>query len=397
MKDHSARGAGVIILLVFAAFLIFNIWSGLEEKINYIEASSVSVEEIVSLDAIFFRDQIVIKGNTDNVEYLVANGEKVSANQAVCIYFKSDEARANYRKLTEIKDEIEAIEAVYAMISSGTESIKLDALVYTYLNDIVANADSGKLAQLQETYRSLEQVIIARDAGLYSKDIFTEKLSSLKKQQAEYESLVDLYSETVKAPVSGYFFSETDGYESSFSTDCLQDVSVMFGDRGESRDVSDENIVGTLVTSFFWYLAAEIDEDMLFDLRGRGNIDVSFPELLAKTANFTVESISKYADGKYYIVLKSTLMLPEYLSSRFQPMDVVLNTYTGIKVPVQALHQKDGKWGVFCLEGASARFKPVEIIYQTDTFYLLKMADSASGGLYLYDKIIISGKDFRVK
>ncbi|MBR4955624.1 MAG: hypothetical protein IKY46_06915 [Clostridia bacterium] len=396
MKEHSARGAGVVILLVFAAFLIFNIWSSLEEKISYIEASLVTVEEIVSLDTVFIRDQVVIKGKTDNIEYLVANGEKVSVNQAVCIYFKSDEARANYRKLVDIENEIEAIEAVYAMISSGTESIKLDALVYTYLSDIMSDADSGKLAQVRETYHSLEQVIIARDAGLYSKDIFTDRLSELKMQQAEYESLVDRYSETVTTPVSGYFFSDTDGFEARFTTDCLDDVSVVFSGR-EEQTQSEDDVIGTVVSSFYWYLAAELEEDMLYDLRGRTTMSVQFPELLAKSAEFTVESLAKGSDGKYYMVLKSANMLPKYLSTRFQPMDVVLNTYTGIRVPIQALHQNDGKWGVFCLEGASARFKPAEIIYQTDSYYLLKMADSASNGLYLYDKIIISGKDFRVK
>ena len=103
MKDHSARGAGVILLLVFAAFLVFNIYSSLNEKINYIEATLVTVEEYVSLDAVFIRDQIVITGNSDNIEYLVSNGEKVAANQAVCIYFKTDEARDNYKKLVEIE------------------------------------------------------------------------------------------------------------------------------------------------------------------------------------------------------------------------------------------------------------------------------------------------------
>ena len=396
MKEHSARGAGIIILLVFAAFLIFNIWSSLEEKISYIEASLVEVEEIVSLDTVFFRDQVVIKGKTDNIEYLVSNGEKVSANQAVCIYFKSDEARTNYRKLVEIENEIEAIESVYAMISTGTESIKLDALVYTYLNDILSNADSGKLAQVKETYHSLEQVIIARDAGLYSKDIFIDRLTELRQEQEVYESLVDRDSQTVLAPVSGYFFSDTDGYETRFTTDCLDDVSVIFFKR-EEQTQSEDSIIGTVVSSFYWYLAAEVSEDMLFDLRGRTAMSVQFPELLANSADFTVESIAKCSDGKYYLVLKSSTMLPEYLSTRFQPMDVVLNTYSGIKVPIKALHQKDGKWGVFCLEGASARFKAAEIIYQTDSYYLMKMADSASNGLYLYDKIIVSGKDFRVK
>lgn len=397
MKEHSARGAGVAILLVFAAFLIFNIWNGLTEKINYIEASSVTVEELVSLDTVFVRDQIVIRGNTDNIEYLVQNGDKVAANQAVCIYFRSDDALDNYRKLVEIQKEIAAIEAVDAMISSGTDSVKLDGLVYTYLGDILNNADSGRLAQVSDTYDSLRQVIVARDSGLYSKDIFADKLSELKNREAVYDSLVDRDSETVVSPCSGYFFSSTDGYEDTLNSDCLTDISAEVIAGEIHTDTDGQNIIGTVVDSFYWHLVAPLEDSMLYDFRGKSSLKLYFPELLSNNSQFAVESITKSSEGKHYLVLKSTVMIPEYLSTRFQPVDIVLNTYTGIKVPIEALHQKDGKWGVYCLEGASAKFKPANIIYQTDSYYLLEMAENASKGLYIYDKIILGGKDFEVK
>ncbi|MBQ2864914.1 MAG: hypothetical protein IJE90_00145 [Clostridia bacterium] len=397
MKDHSARGAGVILLLVFAAFLVFNIYSSLNEKINYIEATLVTVEEYVSLDAVFIRDQIVITGNSDNIEYLVSNGEKVAANQAVCIYFKTDEARDNYKKLVEIENEIEAIKAVDAMITSSNDSVKLDELVYTLLNQILSDTEAGKITQANDTYTSIRQVIIARDAGLYSKDIFRERLSELESQRTYYDSLVDKNSDTVVSPCSGYFFSSADGFESVLNTDCFDDLSDEYFDKTYAASDPSENVIGTVVNSFYWYLAAELDDEHLYDFRGKEQLRAYFPELLASYNDFEVENIIKSESGKHYLVLKTSVMIPEYLNTRFQPVDIVLNSYTGVKVPIEALHQKEGKWGVFCLEGASAKFKSAEIIYQTDSYYLLEMAESSSKGLYIYDKIIISGKDFKIK
>ncbi|MBO7274792.1 MAG: hypothetical protein J6V15_00300 [Clostridia bacterium] len=397
MKEDSARGAGVAILLVFAAFLIFNIWSGLTEKINYIEASSVTVEELVSLNTVFIRDQVILRGKTDNIEYLVQNGDKVAANQPVCIYFKSADALDNYRKLVEIDNEIAAIEAVDAMISSGTDSVKLDGLVYTYLGDLLAGTEDGRITQVSDVYDSMRQVIIARDAGLYSKDIFAERLDDLKSQRAVYDSIVDRGSETVVSPCSGYFFSKTDGYEDILNTDCLSSLSADILGSAERFDAETDDVIGTVVNSFEWYLVSPVDDAHLYDFRGKSSFSLYFPELLSNKNKLALQSLEKGADGKYYLVLKSTVMIPEYLSTRFQPVDVVMNTYTGIKVPIEALHQKNGSWGVYCLEGASAKFKKTNIIYQTDSYYLLEMAENASKGLYIYDKIIISGKDFNVK
>lgn len=397
MKEHSARGAGAAILLVFAAFLIFNIWSGLTEKINYIEASSVTVEEMVSLDTVFIRDQVVIRGKTDNIEYLVQNGDKVAANQAVCIYFKTADAADNYRKLVEIENEIAAIKAVDAMISTGTDSVKLDGLVYTYLGVLLSNSEDGKITQVSDVYDSLRQIIIARDAGLYSKDIFADRLSELESQRSVYDNLVDRDSETVLSPCSGYFFSKTDGYEDSLNTDCISRLSAESISSKDHPSAGTDDVIGTVVNSFEWYLAAPVEDALLYDLRGKKSFVVYFPELLSNKNQFAVHSLAKGADGKHYLLLRSTVMIPEYLSTRFQPVDIVINTYTGIKVPIEALHQKNGTWGVYCLEGASAKFKKANIIYQTDSYYLLEMAENASKGLYIYDKIIISGKDFNVK
>ena len=74
-------------------------------------------------------------------------------------------------------------------------------------------------------------------------------------------------------------------------------------------------------------------------------------------------------------------------------MDIVLDSYTGIRVPREALRQVDGQWGVYCLVGGLSRFKPVEWVYQTDSYYLVEPAKSSSQGLTLHDRIIIKGRD----
>lgn len=395
MKDRSARGVGAAVLIVFVFFLGYRIWDGLNEKITTIDAASVTVEDLVSIDGTFLRDQIVIYGTTEDAEYLIANGDKVAAGQAVCIYFETDDASSNYKRLKEIEAEIEAVEYIDAYITSGTDSSKFDGMIYKKLTELLSYAEDGKISNIQNAYASLRQLVIARDAGVYNKNVFKDKLAELERERELYTDLVDDQSRTVVSPYSGYFFTQTDGYEEYFSSACIENITTEYLSLGKDANTDLSNdVIGSVVSSFYWYIAAEIDNSQAAKLYGKETVDAYIPELSASVRSYDIDRIVKEGSDKYVLVLKSTVMSPDYLSTRFQPVDIIAGTYTGIKVPVEALHQKDGKWGVYCLEGASAKFKKADIIYQTDSYYLLEMAESAAKGLYLYDKIIVSGKDF---
>ena len=86
-------------------------------------------------------------------------------------------------------------------------------------------------------------------------------------------------------------------------------------------------------------------------------------------------------------------MSESYLTTRQADIEIIYNSYEGIMVPKEALRQVDGEWGVYCLVGGITRFKPVEWVYQTDSYYLVEPAASSSNGLVMYDQIITSGKD----
>ena len=98
-------------------------------------------------------------------------------------------------------------------------------------------------------------------------------------------------------------------------------------------------------------------------------------------------------DGQALVIFQSGEMSESYLTTRQADIEIIYNSYEGIMVPKEALRQVDGEWGVYCLVGGITRFKPVEWVYQTDSYYLVEPAASSSNGLVMYDQIITSGKD----
>ncbi|MPM49547.1 hypothetical protein SDC9_96277 [bioreactor metagenome] len=52
----------------------------------------------------------------------------------------------------------------------------------------------------------------------------------------------------------------------------------------------------------------------------------------------------------------------------------------------------DGVTGVYVLSGMEMTFKPIEAVYTTDSYTIVKWDPSKPGALKLYDEIILSGK-----
>ena len=75
-----------------------------------------------------------------------------------------------------------------------------------------------------------------------------------------------------------------------------------------------------------------------------------------------------------------TLSCRKYLAQttllRHQAADIILRTYTGLRVPSNALRvSSDGVTGVYCVDGVTAAFRPVTVLYQGQGYALVQPAD----------------------
>ena len=396
MKERSSfgRGGAVVFLLAFVAFLGFKMYDGLTEKITTMDATLVTVEDLLSVDGTFIRDQIVVVGNDKDAEYMVENGEKVSVGQGLVISFDNEEAAESYVQLKAINDDIDALTYINSITSTSTDGIKLDNLVYTQVDSLISDLNRGQINKIGKEYATLKQLVVARDSGLYNQASFAEKIDALKNEAKQHSNIVDSASDTFLSSYSGYFIYNADGYESIFNKSCLNELSVdsLINGRNMASNIPD-NSIGALVNDFYWYVAFSVTGEQASILKQMDQVSAYIPNISLKDVQFTVDRVLSENTNTAIVVLKCHVMNEDYLNTRFQTIDLIMGSYEGIKVPINALHQENGKWGVYCLEGATIKFKPVKIIYQTDSFYLLEMAESSSKGIYIYDKIVIGGKD----
>ena len=103
---------------------------------------------------------------------------------------------------------------------------------------------------------------------------------------------------------------------------------------------------------------------------------------------------SEPQDGKVVVVFRCDTHISYFTKVRKISAEAVVKTYKGLKVPREALRvSEDGENGVYCLIDSQVKFKPVDIIFEKDSYYISEYDSADTKSLLLYDEIVISAKN----
>ena len=392
IKAIAGRLAAALLVLLFLVYIGFQVFSNLSERIVTVDATVVTVEDKLSVEGVFVRAQQLVMGEGGKTaEYLVADGAKVARGQSLALFFESGSAMSSYQAIQALDSQIDALNYVMRSVAGGSDAKRLDDRIYSALTDLSAQLDTGNAKAAAERYPLLQQMALTRGSGL---DVgFSARLEALQAEKKTLQSSMSGSASSLSAPASGYFFRYPDGFEAVLTPDIIPQLTPekLRGLKPDSA-AFEPQVVGTLVESYAWYFVAICDKTAADAIKDRATVDIYFPQLGAESIRVNIDSAVTF-EGETILVLKSGLMDSRYLATRNQPADLVVAQYTGIKVPREALRQVEGQWGVYCLDGAMAKFKPVKWVYQTDTYVLVEQAKDVGSGLFMYDKIIIRGRE----
>ena len=118
-----------------------------------------------------------------------------------------------------------------------------------------------------------------------------------------------------------------------------------------------------------------------------------------------LQSVGPREDGRVVVVFRGTAYLRELTLLRQQRAQIITGSISGIRAPRECLRAEraflgeDGKivtetqTGIYCLVGRESRFKPVEVIYSSESFVLVR-STSGDESLRLRpgEQIIVSAR-----
>lgn len=385
----------VLVVLLLLVYIGYQVTANLTEQIETIDALMVEVEDKETCEGFFVRSIQPVYGGADKTyEFLAENGEKVSGGTSVAVSFDNADAAEAFRQARVLEEDIANTRAAYNEIRSDDGGLTLDEAIFRDMESLSAQLQAGSAWNTDSVYSGLTQAIVAREYPRASLSDLEQKIASMEDELRVLNAKAAGGREVV-SDRSGYFIKAT---ESSPALCTVEEMRQLTPDRvrelvAEAADRKAESgVIGYIMETFEWYYVCSMPEEAAREIDGRTSVELCFPYILSENISAKIDGIS-YFDDEAVVIFRCGFIDDNFLRGSAETCDVVKRTYSGIRIPKEALHQnEEGTWGVYCLNGAMLQFKPIDWTYRGDTYFIAEPADSAGKGLYLYDKIVVAGK-----
>ena len=395
------------IVVYFGIYLVRSYQGGVTTVLAYEDTVDVGLEAT----GLLVREETVLTSSSASsslVDLTPAEGEKVSAGGVVATLYSSSSGLDTKQQIRTLESELEQLQYVLNSSGAASDAAKLDADILSAIAGLHASIAQGDLSNLEDDALELRTLVFKRDYTYGDTDAAASINALIQEktvQLGQLRSALGSVSTTLYAPASGVFSGVVDGYESLLSPDLLETVTPsQLLELQRQHPQEDANAVGKLITSATWYFATVLSESDAADLREGRTYTLSFSHDWSGQADMTLDRISDPEDGKVAVVFSCREHLSETTLLRAQTVDVVTESLTGLRVPRQALRvltetetDEEGQevevsvTGVFVAVGSESEFKPVNVLWQDDTTYLVEPADpNDSHRLNAGDEVLIS-------
>ena len=403
-----------ILAVVYVTYLLISANFDMYPTENAVQDT---VTASISADGFIIREETVIPNNSDGIlSYTVSNGAAVEADSDIAKVFSNEkDAVANSRadaleaKIKLLKESQESSMTGAVSVDIINNNIKSNLINYLYdVNQINVDAARSDADRLLTTINQ-RQLLTGKITN------FNEQIADLTTRVNELRSASGSGKGSVTTPKAGYFSEYCDGYENAFPYDKIDTMTLKDFRNIESSPVP-SNVAGKVVSNVNWFVACEITDDEAASLSiYDGGLTVLFASSSTEPIPATLRRIQRGDDGKALAVLQCDYMNEGLLQARYEPVEIGMGTYTGLRVSKRAIHDdyvtkitydendnahKEQKkvQGVYVLYGSEVQFKQISVMYATKD-YVICNPSPEEGVLFngetvsMYDKVIVKGDD----
>lgn len=404
-------GGNRVVFIIAAVLMVIYLGGRLSNAFSVAPETTpalhVTVNDSFTSDGWFFRNEEPIDNATgSSVKHIVYSGERVQQDAPLAIIYSDQESMDLSRQLDPLEERISLLDTALQSASDSSNIAKLDQVITLTIEQLAEQVKEGSGSSVASAASSLRTLSLRREAGNVDTNEVSAERDALVSEQSSLEHQLTGRTTELTASSSGYFSEVVDGYESILTPSSLDEMTVEQFDKTVAQQPSAENSnsLGKIVKGFNWYLAAKIPAEQAERLQVGQELTVNFTQA-SMESKVTVHSINHQGDSDTaLLVMEGTEFSSEMVSMREQPIEIIIATYTGLKVPksavrVQEQTDSDGKTtqipGVFILSGSIQKFKMINELFEADDYYVVKQSATDSDMLVERDQVIVQGKNLQ--
>ena len=393
----------LVILLIF--YTLYHVVSGSVESLNTTPAGLVEQSSTIMLDGVVFRDEEGITTNyKGDMRPYYYNGERASVDSAVAaVYSKRGNSDAN-AKIAELEAQLEILKKsnVKGLVSIvDIEGIQNEInTLYATMMLALSDGDYLRASRLEA-----DMLIAMNKLAIYRGDVKNYN-SEIEKIEAELENLYSSFSGDkayIFADKGGYFYHSCDGYEDSLTLSVLDSLTVEalaeLTEGVKNTPTRDSGYTAKFVYNNVWHIATLCDNATAEALNVGTTYNVMLFDYRERNLKLTLEKVGS-SDGEKSVLIFACSDMPEGFDfTRYQEFRLEISSIEGYRVPKEAIRTiKDeqtgeDKMGVYVLNTSIIEFKRVEIIGESDGYYIVSKLDRSKDNyreyLNLNDLIVL--------
>lgn len=412
----AAKNVAVFLLMIFiVVYAGFQILPSFAGKIETESALAVSIFDTNKTTGYIFRQEHVLEGGGSMgiPVTFIKDGERVSRGQHFANVYSADDYALLQKNIDEIDAKIEVLQKSAIEANTYiTDISKTDQQVSDSLGEVYSAISKGILSELPNVQNNLLVNMNKRNMIVNMNESYTDELNKLKAQRNTLQSKITEVSTRLIADTSGYYYGDTDGYEQIFDPSLLDTLTLeSFAQLTESQPDNSikNNSYGKIVKSFVWYVVCEADRASVSPYEVNHYYSLNFPEFSEDDLTMELVNVIKNTSSeKALLVFRGNTAPEDFTYQRKQQVNIISDKYTGLSVPKTALRIVDGEQGVYIINGDIVRFRRVNIIFETDDYYIVSATDLKKTSIQenpeeemiskypyisLYDSVIVKGKN----
>ena len=389
----------VIILMLLLALIAYGVaaaFSVLERSTATVTAIAYEVGDGFQATGFVVRDEQVIRAPAGINVLLRSEGERVAKGEALAATFADEGAQEAQMRIDELEQELERIESVLDTLSMNQGNAALDSQLQQELVSLNAQTARSDLNAAAQSANGLKATVLRRFLDDDGRTTMRTQAQSLREELASLRSRLAGAVTQSTAQRAGFFSGTTDGYEGILTAGGVSAISVADYDKyAQMEPEAPEGAIGRLIISPQWYYVCKARQSDLTGCKVGDWLSVEFAFDVYEPLRMRIERISDPQDDQQVLVLSCEDHMEQAARLRNEQADIILHTYQGVRVPKQAIYfdNEAGTAGVYVLVGAIARWKPVEIIYEAQDYFLVRQDNSDTSNLWAGDEIILTRQE----
>ena len=413
-------GAVIAVIVLAGIYVGYQAMQVLFPPNTYETALLATVSDTVSADGVLLFDETYVPG-IGTLGYLAADGERVSAGEAVAEIYSSPEQAALRQQLTSLSDQTALLQRSQNITGTQLDSLKKERSSALYdLMDAMDSSSYEDTAQWKEDY-----ILAQNKLWVVTGEVtdFSTQIAALADQSAQVQTQLGSPSQ-ITAPETGYFIrSSAAGRLNAGAEDILALNNADLQAYLDSDPVLPlDGCAGKIVSGFSWRyvgICSAAEGKKLQGDNGRPltrSVKIKFPGQMETPLKASVSEVSiDEESGTARFVLTCEIINGDVLRLNRANAQIIVGETTGLRIPSEAIHylKEDGTEsenegenyipGVYVKYGNLARFCKIDPVDNDhplvmDGDYRIVMPASTDktktvSEVRLYDEVIVSGQN----